>query len=250
MFKGRAVLITGASGAFGSAIALQFAKESANLALTGRNLDKLNKVAEECKALGAEKVVPIVADLTKKNDLSQIISTTTSQLGRLDSLVNNAGYYVHHSLLQVTWEEIDDTFAVNVKAPLMLSQLAMPFLLKTKGCIVNISSATPPSQNPALVSRMSRGAVDQLTLNLASEFVKQGVRANVVKPALSKTGLTEAQLSDETFEERAKMQPLGGLLEQTDIADAVVFISSPKASKITGQFLLVDAGQSVMPRIP
>uniref|UniRef100_H2YK86 Uncharacterized protein n=1 Tax=Ciona savignyi TaxID=51511 RepID=H2YK86_CIOSA len=244
MFKGKSVLITGASGSFGSAIAQQFSKESANIALTGRSLEKLNGVANKCKALGSKKVTVIVADLSKKEDLSHVIRSTTEKFARIDVLVNNAGFYVHQNLCKVEWEDIDDTFDLNVKAPLILSKLAMPFLQETKGCIVNISSVTPVEQNSPIVSRMSRGAVDQMTFNLACDFVRSGVRVNSVKPGLCRTNLTSV-FSDEAFAKREKMQPLGGLLDPDNVADAVVFLSSPKASRITGQFLTVDAGLSV-----
>ncbi|CAK8681506.1 unnamed protein product [Clavelina lepadiformis] len=136
-------------------------------------------------------------------------------------------------------------FAVNVKAPFFLMQHAMPYLLKTKGSVVNISSYLHPSSELLMVSRMSRGALDQLTINAASKYASEGVRVNSVRPATALTELTLAAPEDVLNYEKSK-QPIGGFIAHENVANAVYFLASSEAAQTTGQFLNVDGGASVL----
>ena len=162
MFSGKVALITGASSGIGAATAIWFSKEGADLALTGRNLENLQKTAETCQQgiEGQKKPLLLQADLSCEEDVSKLIVQTVTEFGKLDILVNNAGVLEMGSIENTTLGQYDRVMNVNVRAIYQLTMLATPELVKTKGNIVNVSSVNgirsvkirlfknvPPSKN-------------------------------------------------------------------------------------------------------
>lgn len=136
MLSGKVALITGASSGIGASTAILFSKLGAKLSLTGRNLENLQKTADQCQ----DKPFLIQADLNNESDTAQIVAKTIAQFGKLDILVNNAGVLEMGTIENSSLEQYDRVMNVNVRAVYQLTMLATPELVKSKGNIVNISS--------------------------------------------------------------------------------------------------------------
>lgn len=138
-FQDKVILITGGNSGIGAGCAEFFATEGALLALVGRNEEKFKKVLEKIKENGVEiEPLVIIADVTV--DAERIINETIEKYGRLDILINNAGFSINGTIETVQLEDYDSMMATNVRAVINLTQLAIPYLTETKGNIVNVSS--------------------------------------------------------------------------------------------------------------
>lgn len=146
-FSNKVVLITGASSGIGAATAIHFAKKGAKITITGRNKDNLNKVAEECKNAGGECLI-VVADITSTKDCDELIKQTIDHYKKLDVLVNNAGILEVGSIENTSLQQYDNIFNTNVKSVYYLTMIAVPYLIQTKGNIVNVSSVAGTKSFP------------------------------------------------------------------------------------------------------
>ena len=142
MLSGKVALITGASSGIGAATAILFSKLGANISITGRNVENLQKTAENCQQIedGQKKPLLIQADLQNEADTETLVAKTIAEFGKLDILVNNAGVLEMGTIENTSLEQYDRIMNVNVRAIYQLTMLATPELVKTKGNIVNISS--------------------------------------------------------------------------------------------------------------
>ncbi|CAK8677936.1 unnamed protein product [Clavelina lepadiformis] len=240
-FKQKVVLVTGASSGIGAEIARAFAKHQTRLSITGRNEENLKKVAEECRKLGAEEVLEIIAELSEENEADKVVKETIEKFKNLDILVNNAGTAVRSTLATATRKEFDNIFDVNVKAVVFLTQQAIPYLEKTKGNIVNISSVSSCLYNQhMLLYSMSKAALDQFTKTVALEMAEKGIRVNSVNPGYVPTNILRfisatSEKKKESDAAKSKVYPLGKQnLTVEDIADAVLYLASERAKMITG----------------
>lgn len=248
-FSGKVVLITGSSSGIGAATAIKFAKLGADLSLTGRNTENLNKTAEQCKNEGAANILITPGDLAKKEDIEQILHNTINHFQKLDILVNNAGIYETDTIQTATLEKFDRIFNINLRSIYYLTHLAVPHLTTTEGNIINVSSFSGLRAVPwSLSYSMSKAALDQFTRCIALELAGKKIRVNGVNPGATLTGMQQRNgLNEEQvkkFVEKCKeTHPLGrpGLPEE--IADAIVFLASEKACFITGVSLPVDGGK-------
>lgn len=161
-FSGKVVLITGASSGIGAATAVHFAKLGAHLALNGRNNKQLEKVADECEAVGKYKPHIIQADLTSEIQLHNLMASVIKTCNKLDVLINNAGVLEFGSIESTDLQQFDRIFNINVRAAYQLTILAAPHLVETKGVIVNVSSVNGlRSFSGLLAYNMSKAAVDR-----------------------------------------------------------------------------------------
>lgn len=213
-FKGKVILITGASGGIGAACAEYFAKEGALLALVGRNPDKFKKVLEKIKQNGSDsEPLIILADISI--DSTRIMDETIEKYGRLDILINNAGFTIPGSIETTKIEHFDgntytDTlvyiifisfislnrfslnkiaiFNTNVRGTLLITQRAVPHLITSKGNIVNVSSVCGMRSVEGMLGYcMSKSALDQFTKCTALDLIGKGVRVNSVNPGKNYT---------------------------------------------------------------
>nr|CAB3254222.1 17-beta-hydroxysteroid dehydrogenase 14-like [Phallusia mammillata] len=249
-FEGKAVVVTGASSGIGAEVAVAFAKEGASLCITGRNEENLNKVSEECLNNGSPKVVKVIADLGQIESCKLIISKAMEELNQIDVLVNNAGFLHIANLESTTLEQYDAMFNINVKAVFHLTQLAIPYLKKTKGSIVNVSSCVSTMLFPHyLAYGMGKAALDYFTRCTALELAPSGVRVNAVNPGSVRTKIHEKRFSadklDEYYQHMGTQHPLGKLVETSDVANAVLFLASDASAMVTGTCLFVDGGLSL-----
>ena len=251
-FEGKVVLITGASAGIGAATGVHFASLGAQIALVARNSENLKNVQTQCIEASAKyfsklQHLAIAADVT--TDAQRIIDETIESFGRLDVLVNNAGIGGICSIETDNLMEIyDRTMNTNLRSVFLLTHLAVPHLIKTKGNIVNVSSGG--SMRPAsgfLPYRVSKCALDFFTRCISLELGPKGVRVNSVNPGLITTefqrnyGMPEAILQDiqATVEATSPVRRLG---TPEDIASAIAFLANEQATYITGTIFPVDGG--------
>lgn len=248
-FIGKVILITGASSGIGAATAIHLSELGASLSITGRNLNNLQKVAEQCKE---PKPFVITGELTNETDAKNIIDSTIKHYGKLDVLVNNAGIVESGSIETTSLEQYDRVFDINVKSIYHLTLLAVPHLIKSKGNIVNVSSVTGLRSFPNVLAYcMSKSAIDQFTRCTALELASKQVRVNAVCPGVILTnlhrssGMTEEELK--TFYENCKKtHALGRPGDASEVAKAIAFLASDNASYITGATLPIDGGRHAM----
>lgn len=243
-FANKVVIVTGASSGIGAATAILFAEEGANVALVGRNEQKLQSVFEECSKSG-NKHLQIKADISNDEDTRRIIKDTVDNFGKLDILVNNAGIVRFAQLKDENIMETFDTIMnTNLRAVVFLTHLAIPHLVKTKGNIVNVSSiaSTLPPPMPTMTSYcVSKAALNHFTRGAASELASQGVRVNTVSPGPVKTEVLVNAGIEEPIENLFPT-PLQRISEAREIGDVILFLASDKAVAITGSEYVSDNG--------
>lgn len=247
MYHDKVVIITGASSGIGAACALQFAKSSALLCLIGRNTDNLKKIARYCEEINRKKPLIITADIGLNEDVERIIADTVKHFGRIDVLVNNAGVssMVGTQSKTLAFERV---MATNLRGTYLVTNQAIPHLLKTKGNIVNISSVL--SNKPLSIMTpycMTKAAIDMFTKCAALDLGPSGVRVNAVNPGPIKTELFKRsgmsqEDADKMFAIIEATSPLKKVTKSEDVAELVMFLASDKASCITGSCYVIDCG--------
>ncbi|XP_045499848.1 uncharacterized oxidoreductase SERP2049-like [Colias croceus] len=247
-FANKVVIITGASSGIGAAAALSFAKQSAKLVLVGRNETNLNQTASKCEQFKNIKPLIVKADITVDDDVKNIINQTIQQFGCIDVLVNNAGVGIHGSILEGV-ELYDKAMNINVRATYLMTSLAAPYLIKSKGNIVNVSSIAalkPIKDFNFLPYCVSKAALDQFTKCVALELASKGVRVNSVNPGCTRTKFIETAgfpVNDEALDRRATEFPLGKIVESDEVADLILYLASDRARSITGSIYIIDNGE-------
>lgn len=247
-FKGKVVIITGASSGIGAGAAIYFSKRGAKVVITGRDERNLKETAENCE----NEVLSIVADVNSEADRVKIINQTLTKFGKIDVLINNAGIGVAARINNTEMKEYDDVMNTNVRSVFHLTQLAVPHLIKSQGNIVNVSSIAGQRQLlDRLAYGMSKAAVDQFTKILALELAPMNVRVNAISPALIVTNFQKRLGLDEAAYEKFKKSalqnhPLGRIGTIEDTNNALAFLADNElASFITGTCLLVDGGMAL-----
>ncbi|CAG2171179.1 unnamed protein product [Oppiella nova] len=232
-FTGKVVLVTGSSSGIGEGIVKLFSVLGAKVVVTGRKEAEIHKVAQEVQELSPQKLKPleVSADLTKREDVERLINETIKTFGQLDVLVNNAGPYFNGDIhdKNIT-EEFDLIFNIDLRAVVQTIHIALPYLEKTNGTIIDISAilGLAPSALPMNYC-MVKAAINMLTEVLALELGPKGVRVNTVSPAATEgPGVTKTMIDAIT-----KLAPLRRIGEPLDIAKAVVFLASTDAQYIT-----------------
>ncbi|XP_059055288.1 3-oxoacyl-[acyl-carrier-protein] reductase FabG-like [Achroia grisella] len=247
-FSDKVVLITGGSSGIGAVTAIEFTKEKANVAIVGRNEAKLNTVVEKCKQHGKAPFV-IKADVSNDEDANRIINETVNKYGKLDVLVNNAGFTKFGSILDGTVVEAYDTIMdTNVRAVIKLTTLAAPHLIKTKGNIVNVSSIAGFAVKVVRQNAysLSKAAVNHFTKGAALELATSGVRVNAVSPGPVRTDILENAGSDITWDSFKNSVALNRISDPEEVANVILYLSSDKAKGVTGSNYLVDNGRLLL----
>jgi len=243
--KDKIAIVTGAGSGIGRACALALAREGARIALIGRRQDRLEAVARE---IGNNALV-VAADVSKKPDIDRMVEQTVANFGGLNILVNNAGVLHPGTVEQVTEQQWDETFNVNVRGVWLLSRAVLPHLRKAGGgSIINIASVLGINgvRNRACYAP-SRGAVVLLTKCMAIDHGHENIRVNAICPAFVETDLTAAVLRkapdpEAMRRERISAHPIGRLGQPQDIAGMAVYLASDESSWVTGAVFPVDGG--------
>lgn len=238
-FQDQVVLISGGGTGIGRAAAVSFLAEGARVFVTGRREAPLRALEQEYGA----RVAWRTADVSQSGDAQRVIDAALERFGRLDVLVNNAGVLAVGPLVELSDQEAERVFAVNVLGLVALSRAAIPALSQTQGSILNISSVVSRSvMAGTAIYSASKAAVDQLTRVLAAELGPVGVRVNAISPGMTVTDMSADILDDATREGTIAQTPMGRLGEPADIADAIALLADARASWITGQIVEAAGG--------
>lgn len=240
--EGKVAIITGASRGIGSAIARQLSALGAKVVVNySNNSVKAEEVVEEITKSG-EQAVAIKADVSNIKDVERLFSETITKFGKVDILVNNAGVILYKLLSDVTEEEFDKLFNINVKGTYFACQQAMKHM-EDNGRIINFSTSVVGSMFPTYsVYAATKGAVEQITRQLAKEFGPKKITINAVAPGPINTELFNVGKTDEQIEAIRQMNSFGRIGEPDDVANAIEFLVSDKAQWITGQTLRINGG--------
>ena len=242
--EGRVALVTGAGKGIGKAIALAFAREQSHVVINDIcPNEELKDVVSEISAYGV-KGLPIQADVSQFEQVKDMIGHVERTFQRLDILVNNAGIIRRGTIETVTEEDWDQVIRVNLKGTFNCSKAVVDIMKRQRmGKIVNVSSVagkmgditSAPGYGP------SKAAIDALTKTLARQLASYGINVNAVAPHAIETEMS-AQWSEEKRKSIIEAIPLKRLGKPEDVAEAVVFLASDKASFITGEVLDVNGG--------
>ncbi|WP_398477249.1 glucose 1-dehydrogenase [Tardiphaga sp.] len=246
--QGLSTIVTGGASGFGAEIARSYAREGAKVVIFDLNADGAKKVADE---IGASAIAH-GGSVANKADVDAAVKLAVDKFGKLDVVVNNAGWtFRNKPMLEVTEEEFDRVFDVNVKAIFLMTNACVPVMRKQKsGRIINIGSTAGVRPRPGLTwYNASKGAVNLMSKSMAVELAPDGIRVNCIAPVMGETGLLEAFMGvPDTPENRAKFIgtiPLGRMSRPSDIANACVYMAGEESEFLTGVILPVDGGRTI-----
>jgi meso-butanediol dehydrogenase/(S,S)-butanediol dehydrogenase/diacetyl reductase len=242
-FKGKVVIVTGAGSGIGAGTARRFLQEGACVVLNGRREHKLR---ETLAGFHEDKAHVHAGDVSDEAYVRRMVEDTIARFGHLDVLVNNAGFAIFGSFEQTSTEIWRKVMATDLDGVYFGCREALPHLLKTKGSIINLTSASGLGGDWGLSSyNAAKGAVTNFTRALALEYGSRGVRINAVAPSLTSTEATEALEEHEAVKNAFKVRmPLGRAATPDEIAGAIAFLASDDARFINGAILPVDGGVS------
>ena len=245
----RVAIVTGGGTGIGHSIALEFAKEGADVVVSSRKMANLEKVAEEIKALGRRSLA-VAADVGVKEQVQNMVKQTVDKFGRIDILVNNAGVLRRVLLMDTSEEDWDTIIATNLKGVFLCTQAVAKHMIEQKyGKIINISSICGRGGGLSGLSSYSaaKAGVIQLTKSSAFELGRYGININAIAPGSVITPITYFQRTPEQveqfMEDSKKLAVLGRLGDTQDIANLALFLASDDASFICGETIAIDGGR-------
>ncbi|NEU73329.1 SDR family oxidoreductase [Hassallia byssoidea VB512170] len=239
---GKVAIVTGASRGIGRAIALKLANNGASVVVNyAGNTEKAQEVVTEIEKLQVQ-AIPVQADVSKVADIHKLFDQTIEKFGKVDILVNNAGITFYKLTTEVTEEDFDKIFGINVKGTYFACQQAAQ-RMADGGRIINFSSSTTAMIMPKYGAYVAtKGAVEQMTRVLAKELGEKDITVNVISPGPTDTELFRQGKTEEQINHLGQMAALGRLGQVQDIADVVAFLASDEARWITGQNIRVNGG--------
>jgi 3-oxoacyl-[acyl-carrier protein] reductase len=243
--KDKVAIVTGAASGFGKGIAEEYAAQGAKVVVADINEAGARDVA---KAVGG---VPVGGDIATEAGNQAAVEAALRHFGGLDIVVANAGWtFRNKPILDVTEEEFDRVFAINVKSIYWMVRAAVPVWRRQGrgGSLINIASTAGIRPRPGLTwYNATKGAVNTATLAMAQEFARDNIRVNAICPVIGQTGLTAEFMGAENTPENAARFiatiPLGRMSTPADIANACVWLAEDRSSFITGVLLPVDGGR-------
>jgi 3-oxoacyl-[acyl-carrier protein] reductase len=241
--SGMTALVTGASGGLGSSIARALAAQGARLAVSGSNVEKLERFREE---LSGDHVA-IGCNLSDGSAVDQLVPLAVEALGgRLDILVNNAGVTRDNLLMRMKDEEFEEVIRINLEAAFRLIRAAAKPMMKARsGRIISITSVVGVTGNPGQANYVaSKAALIGMTKAVAQELASRGITANCVAPGFMASAMTDA-LNDHQRDGILSRIPLGAMGSGEDIGAACVYLASREAGYVTGQTLHVNGGMAM-----
>ncbi|MDQ6788132.1 MAG: SDR family oxidoreductase [Acidobacteriota bacterium] len=245
----KTVVITGASSGIGRAASVIFAGNNAKVIALGRNKDELNALREEVERKGGNLTI-YLADVAETAEVEEFFNFIEKNFGQVDVLVNAAGIIKNGSLEQASLADWDETMNINLRSVFLLMKMCVPYLEKTKGNIVNVSSVTGLRAFPNVIAYcVSKAAIDQLTRCTALELAPKGIRVNAVNPGvvvtnLHKKGGMEEENYQAFLEHSKTTHPLGRVGQASEVAELIYFLASDKAAWITGATYEIDGGRA------
>lgn len=249
-FKNRVVVISGASSGLGAQMAKGFAKQGATLVITARRVEKLEKVAEEVRMLGAE-CTPIPCDVTNVESVNEAARKVEEKYGKVDVLINCAGSAKNNGVLNMTDEEWDFTIKTDLTSVFNVTRAFANIMKKNNyGRIINIASMYGMVGNMAMDTvayHSSKGGVINFTRAVAAELAKYNITCNAICPGYFDTELTHDTLITDSFTAYMKATvPLGRYGKEGELNAGAIFLASEEASYVTGVILPIDGGYTAV----
>jgi len=243
----KVAIVTGGGTGIGEAIARAFAREGANVAITGRRKEELERVVKDIERNGG-KALALPGSVTDEADVQEAVAMTVKTFGRLDVLVNNAGNLFYAGPLHETSDKIwDETLDLFLKGTFRFIRAAIPVMLKQGGgAILNVSTVAGMKAIPffqAHAYQAAKAGVNMLTKSVAVEYAKQGIRCNCICPAGVLTAPVQEMLEDpKTRALFESIHPMARLGQPEEIAQAAIYFASDESLWTTGSILTVDGG--------
>lgn len=240
--QGKVAIVTGASRGIGRSIAEQLAELGAKVVVNYSASSEKAKEVVEAIVKNRGEALAIKADISSVSDVKMLFAETIKHFGQVDLLINNAGYMENKLIKDVTETDFDKHFSINVKGTYFACQQAMNYM-ENGGRIVNISTSVLGAMLPSYsVYAATKGAIEQITRQLAKEFGPRGITINAIAPGPVNTELFTAGKTEEQIETLANMNAFRRLGEPRDISNVVEFLVSEKSQWITGQTVRVNGG--------
>lgn len=243
-FKDKVVLITGAGRGIGETIAIEFAKKEAKIVINDIDLINAEKVADKINNMKGEAVA-IACDISKADQVKEMVESTIQKYGKLDILINNAGICKRIAIEDLDEKEWDRMMSTNIKGVYLCCQAAIKYMKKKKrGKIINISSIAAKTGGLLVGSHYaaSKAGVIAFSKSLARELADYNITVNIVAPGLADTEMAKS-FTNEEITRIHKSIPLKRLAMPEDIASAVLFLASEGADYLTGETINVNGGQ-------
>ena len=236
---GKKALITGASGGIGKEIAKVLIKHNAQVCISGRNLDELNALKE----LLGERCHVVSCDLSKKDEIIELIKKTDKVLGHIDILINNAGITKDNIFLRMSESEWEDVLNVNLNSTFSILKLITKGMIKRRyGRIINISSVVGVTGGAGQVNySASKAGLIGLTKSLSQEVATRNITVNCIAPGFIETPMTE-KLDDKRKDTILNSIPMNRIGRPEDLSSAIIFLASQESSYITGQTIHINGG--------
>jgi len=233
--EGKVALITGGSRGIGRAIALTFAENGADVAISGRKLPDLESTAEEIKATG-RKTLAVSSHIAKPEESTNLVEKVKAEFGKIDILVNNAGTNPYNGpLIDAEEWAWDVTMNVNLKGPFLLSQLVARVMKdQDGGNIINISSVAGITPSALHIYSVTKAALIMLTRVMSKEWNQYGIRVNAIAPGMVKTRFSEALWKGTPAEDR--------LAKAEDMAGAALYLASDASKYVNGETITINSG--------
>jgi len=237
--KGKKVLVTGASGGIGKAIAMQLSSSGADLCLTGRNKSELENLQ---KIIGGNCQI-IISDLSNSEGINNLADQAQEIMGQIDILVNNAGITKDNLFMRMSEDDWNEVININLNSIFKLTKQLIKGMIKRRyGRIINITSVIGVAGGAGQSNySASKAGIIAMSKSLAQEVGSRSVTVNSIAPGFIETNMT-AELSDDRKEDILRSISIGRLGRPDDIAGAVCFLASDKASYITGQTIHINGG--------
>lgn len=243
--NGKSGIVTGGGSGIGKGMATGLVQAGAEIAIAGRNRERLEGAARELRKFGGP-VIPVQADVSRMDQIQDLVDRTVKEFGKIDFLFNNAGTIRRAPAEDLSEKDWDDVMNVNLKGPFFLAQAVARVMIsqKRKGKIINTSSLISVSggrRTPSYAA--SKGGIAQITKAMANDWAEYNILVNAIGPGWVTTELTESLHEDkERFAEVSSRISLGRWSDPEDLAGAAVFLASDASDYMTGQTLFVDGG--------
>lgn len=251
--KGKVAVVTGASSGLGADAAWAYAKQGADVALLARRKDKLETLAAELRNEGV-RVLPVQCDVSSENDVKAAVGAVINEFGKIDILLNNAGVAVQGAVHTLSEEDWNMSMDINVKGIFLTCKYIIPHMMNKKyGKIVNISSinaklATKSDMFVRHGYNTSKSAVLGLSMGMAATYGKYNITVNSILPGLFESEMTQDTLfkSQDYLNVYNNMCPIGRPGAKGEMNGTILFFSSDASSYVTGQYVFVDGGMSLV----
>lgn len=243
-FKDKVVIISGATSGIGKACAEAFSKQGATVALVGRSAARGKQLEEQIKEAGGRARF-FRCDITNEDNVKELVEQIYINFGQINILFNNAGVMLHPMEIEnISADNWKQTFDINVNGMFYLTRYAKPYLVRSRGCILNnasIAGLQHFSEGRSYAYSASKAAVIQFSNQMAKNYGKDGIRVNCICPGIIDTPI----LGTRDRKEYAKRVPLGYVGLPEEVANVVTFLASDEASYLTGIVLPIDGGASL-----